>query len=119
MQVPGLSQEDGVPTRQDTRFQGSSTPHPGVQRPRPREVRSPRSLTCCLCKVGRIRLSLPSCRAAERVTHSLWGQLSPRPVHPSILFIFYTEHGETFLETNQSVLLPQLLGPGSAGCSGP
>lgn len=82
-----------------------------------REVRSPHSLTCCLCKVGRIRLSLPSC-GLRRGPPTLWGQLSPHPVHlPSILFIFYTEHGEIFLKTNQIVFLPQLLGRGSAGCS--
>lgn len=37
----------------------------------------------------------------------LWGERSPRPVYPSVLFTFSTEYGEAFLQTDWVVFLPE------------
>lgn len=60
---------------------------PGFRRWRwgPSSLRSPTliSLTCRVCKVGMIQLSLPPAGLCRGSAHTLWGWLASFPVYPS------------------------------------
>lgn len=52
-------------------------------------------------------VTLPSCRAAERLSKHSWEEVSPFPVDLSVLPIFYIACSGTFLKTNGIISLPR------------